>query len=587
MGIEYFYYQLKQAEEYLSKGQEEKARQLALLNLKQIPSEPTLCFRWAKVCEELGLARYALKFYRQALRASPKDDSILFNYALLLSDTGYYEDAIHYLKKAIKVNPENKDAKALLSRFLQEMGFYGQAELLQDIVPSKEPVRYFPPTISKEHLDRLFELFSGKEVGYAIQVLDSVTSEPSFKFINSAITLDTLKKHINGDLTVALYPIRSDNTAKYAAIRIRIKNRILKQNVKNTGYLTYLKEKIRNYTLSLVDVAYKVGIPVYVDHSGDFSYRSWFFFKDFVHFLKIRRFLKTFIQHLPPLETYMVLEFLIGTQPIGIGWIEHPVILPFGINLVTKKRFLFIDRDGNPYEDQLKFLKKIQQTPFKDSFYSLKIDLHKSDSTANKELSFLSSASIRKTVEDMIKSCSVLKAIVIKANSGHILRNEEKLVLFYTVGLLDPDGTSLHRILYPCPDYNYTKVERQRVRLKPNPISCIKIRELIPELTSSVLCNCVFDLRGGRYPSPVMHVNPALVSPKSEFDISEKLPIKDVVRKYISLKHQKTEVDFAINKTVKVLEKYYRSTGKDRISIDGLTVYRVETKKGIDWKIKR
>ena len=583
MGMESFYNQLSMAEAYLKKGEEEKARQILFSNIQKLPLNAHLCFRWAKVCEELGLARYAIKLYRYALRAEPKNPQLLFNYALLLNDIGYYEDAIHYLKKSIRSDPENRKAKKLLAELLSQLGLKGQAELLTETPAKKEPLRYFPPTISKEHIDRILELFSGREVGYAVQQLDSFTAEPFYRFLNLPLSPEVVERHINGEITIAVYPIRSNNTAKYAALKVKIKDRILKQNIKNTAYLSYLEDKACNYCLSVMYMLPKAGISAYLDYSGDFSFRIWFFFKEFVHFLKIKRFLKNLLEQMPPNETYLAVEQLIGTKGVGIGWQEHPILLPFGINLVTKKRIMFLDNEGNPYPDQLAFLKKIQQISFKESLYGLKIYKQ----TEQAKPSFVIPAPVKETIKEMIKSCTVLKEIVKKASSGRVLSNQEKLIIFYTVGILDIEGTSLHRILYFCPDYNYTKVERQRIRLKQNPISCIKIRELLPELTSSVSCNCVFDLRGGRYPSPVMHINPALVPPRDEFELSAKAPISDIAKKYVSLKRQKQEIDLALKKASKYLEKYYHETGKDSLFVNGVRLVRKQIDQKITWEIER
>ena len=575
MKIENFYYQLSLAEKFLEEGKEERARDLVLSNIDDIPIDAQSCFRWAKVCEKLGLARYAIKFYRNALRADPKNSEILSNYASLLNDIGYYEDAIHYLKKAVKADPENQKPKRLLSDLLKDIGLYGQAECLEEVPSKKEPIRYFPPTIGKEHLEKMFLLFSGREVGYAIQKLDETTSDSKFLFVNKPISDETLKDHIEGKITLAVYPIRSDNTARYGCIKVKVKESTIKRNAKNKAYLSYLDEMARSYALSLVDLSYRFGIPSYVDNSGDYSYRIWFFFREFIHFLKIRRFLKNFLENAREPETYISVELLIGTKPIGVGWIENPILLPLGINLSTKKRIMFLDKEGNPIEDQLIFLKKIQQIPFKESLYSLRLN--------KKQEGSYSTPVLKAYIADMINRCSVLEKIVEKARSGRILSNEEKIILFYTIGIVDSEGEALHQILYLCPDYNYTKVERQRIRLKKNPISCVKIRELLPDLTSSISCSCIFDLRGGRYPSPVMHINPSFVSPKEEFIFSERTPIRDIARRYISLLRQKQEIDQAIQKANKLLERYYFITEKEQISVDGIILYRED---GV-WKIRR
>jgi len=573
------FYQLELAERYLDEGHKEKARQLALLSVDEVPADGDLCLRWAKICEELGMTTYAIKFYIKALKVEPKNSRILYSYAIFLNDIGYYEDSIHYLRKAVKVDPDHMGARKLLSETYQALGLHGQAETLYaKPVKKKESARYFPPTIGKEHIERIMTIFSGRERGYAVQLIDRLTAEPIYVFKPLPISYELISKHINGELTLALYPIRSDKTVRYTAVEISIKRRSLKENIKNTAYLRYLEEKALSYAMSLMKLSHHIDIPSYIDYSGGFSFRLWFFFKEFMHFLKVREFLKRFLELTPPPPSYISVDPFIGTKGVGIGWIEHPILLPFGINRTTKRRAMFLDDEGNPYPDQLMFLKRIQEISFKECLNRVK-----TGDPINQQMPERSFPII---IENMMNSCVVLREIVKKASAGRILSHEEKIALFYSVGILDIEGRALHSILYPCPDYNYTKVERQRVRLKPNPISCIKIRQLLPAYTASLSCNCTFDLRGGRYPSPVMHINPYLVPSRDEFDISEDQSIKELARKYISLRNQKVELEMAIKRIIRLFEKYYARTGKERISIDGVSIYRTAEDGLIKWQIK-
>jgi len=54
------------------------------------------------------------------------------------------------------------------------------------------------------------------------------------------------------------------------------------------------------------------------------------------------------------------------------------------------------------------------------------------------------------------------------------------------------------------------------LRLKSNPISCPKIRELLPETTAYLPCNCSFMIPAGSYPSPLLHIDPVLIPSRKE-----------------------------------------------------------------------
>lgn len=572
------YLYIKQAEAYLESGDEFRAREV-IVRRRNIPSDdPSVHVKWAKLCEELGMARQARESYERALKISPHDSEILYHLACLLKEIGYYEDSIHYLKKAIKYNPDHIEAKRVLSDDYRALGLTGQAEVLYPL-PKKhtEPIRYFPPSISEEDTGKFLGLFAGREVGYALQVINEEIGTISYEFKEAPLDHDLVLKHINGDLTLTAYPLRTDNTVKYAIVETRLRKRVLKANIKNQAYLTYLNEKALHHSISLKQIVSQYGIPAYIDSSGDHSYRLWFFFSSFIHLLKVKDFLTRFLDELPIPDSNLVVEPILATKPVGIGWLEQAILLPLGINKATLKRSLFLDDHGRPYKEQLKFLKKIQEIPVrevKDAFRKSSLPVDKAGDIKLSE-----------AIELLIHCCPVLSELSCRARSGRLLPYEEKVILFYTVGLIDRHGISLHRLLETSPDYNYEKVKRQVSRLKPNPISCLKIRELVPEITASVLCNCSFDLRGGKYPSPLLHVNPHLVPASKDFDIPEKISAREVAQRYVNLKRQAGEIEMAMKRLTTILDKYFNKDGIDKIRVGSSILQRKEDNGPAYWDI--
>lgn len=569
---------IEQAGEYLESGDEFGAREV-IVSKRNIPSDdPSVHSKWAELCEELGMARQARESYERALKISPDDSEILCHLACLLNETGYYEDSIHYLKKAIKYNPDHIEAKKLLSADFRALGLIGQAEVLRPQLKKRaEPLRYFPPSISEKNTKTFLNLFAGREVGYAIQIIDQETGNVSFGFREAPLDHDLIVKHINSDLTLAAYPLRIDNTVKYATVEIRLRKRVLEANIKNQGYLTYLNEKSFYHAISLKQIASRYGITSYIDYSGDHSYRLWFFFNEFTHFLKVKDFLNRFLDEVTIPDGNLLVEPIMATKGVGIGWIEQAVLLPLGINKATLKRSLFLDENGRPHKEQLKFLKKIQEIPFKE----VKNAFRRSPLPVGKAKDI----KLSESVETLIHSCPVLSELSRRARSGRLLPYEEKVILFYTIGLIDIDGMPLHRLLETCPDYNYQKVNRQIARLRQNPISCLKIRELVPEITASVNCNCSFDLRGGKYPSPILHHNPQLIPSSGDADVKAKMPIKEAAQRYINLKRQAAELERATERLLVILNEHCDKNRIDSIRAGKSTLIRKKNNGDTCWEI--
>jgi tetratricopeptide (TPR) repeat protein len=569
---------IEQTERYLESGDESRARDLAVKG-RNIPcNDPSIHARWANLCEELGMAVQARESYERALKRSPGDSEILFRLARLLHETGHYEQSIHYLKKAIRANPAHTEARQLLSADYQALGLAGQADVLHPQGKKHpEPIRYFPPSISREHTRIFLALFSGREDSHALQVINPETGDVSFEFQNTPLNHDLVKAHIEGALTLAAYPLRTDKTVKHVAIEIRIRKRVLEANLKNRGYLTYLNEKALYHCLTLRQIAGTFGIPAYVDCCGDHRYRLWFFFREFTHFLKVKDFLARFLVLAPQPDSNLLAEPLTATRPIGIGWIEQAVLLPLGINRAGLTRCFFLDDDGQPYGEQLTFLARIREIPSHDS--------RKAFRTSGKPVHRAKESGLSESVNLLLQSCPVLDELVRRAQRGRILSYEEKVILFYTIGLVGEDGADLHSLLESCPDYNYRKVNRQVARLRKNPMSCLKIRDLVPEITASVGCNCSFDLRGGKYPSPLLHLNPYLVTPTRESDVKETMPIKEAAQRYLNLARQAAELERAMERLSVILNARCDRDGLNRIKAGAATLIRREEGGTTFWEI--
>ncbi len=564
---------LKKAKKYFDEGNEYMARSLVLAHRTEAPPVASIHFQWAELCEELGMANEARESYKTALMHSPDNVNILFRYACFLNDLGYFEDSIHYLRKVLKRDPDHEFAREMLAEDLRSLGFEGRAEALKPSKEkNKEPVRYFPVSTGKKDIEKFLRLFAGREVGYAIQTVNEKDGSLYYQHISEVLSYDSIIKHINGNISIAHYPLRSDNTMKYGIVEVYLPRYVIERNLKSTGYLAYLDERMFYYAHFLRKLAGSKGIHAYIDFSGDHRFRVWIFFNGFIHFLKIKRFLKEFIDNAGPIPCSEIrIATLLPTIPVGIGWKENPILLPFGINRTTLKRCLFLDESGKPYPEQLKFLKKIQEIPFNNIKNAFRRNITITHSTDMPQL--------KGTIRTLINSCPVLKELVRFAGTGRILSHAQKVILFYSIGLIDKDGTNLHRIFEPSADYDYDKIESQRIRLKPNPISCIKIRQLIPDITSSVSCNCSFDLRGGRYPSPLLHVNPAFVPASDEHSIPEKINLKDALKRYVNLNKQLSEIQRAIKRLGELIDGEFSKMGIDEIQIDSISIKR-EKKNG-------
>lgn len=517
---------LEMAKKLIAEGDEDRARGIIIAHRQDPCDNPELHFEWGLLCEEISAFNPACKSYEEAVKLDPRNSKYLYQLARLYADAGRHEKALSYATQAVKQDGNHSPARSLLAELLEAMGHKGSAQAVRKQESAESsPLRYFPPSISKADLDTFMRLFSGRELVYAIQQLAQNTGRPQWIYHDGPVTPEVVEQHIEGGATLGGLALRSDNAVKYAAIHIRIYDRALLQYLKTPSALVQLEEMAEQQAQRVVALCAEQGISAYLEDPGLRDRRVWFFFDRFLHFLLIRRFLNRIMESVPLLDSRLVVEPILPTQPVGIGWQEQAIFLPLGIDLRTGRRSLFKDADGLPFPEQLKFIRKIREldeTNVRAAFRRNEIRFSRADA----------GISGTKDVKELLDHCPVITELIKKAESGRKLNSNEKLIIFHSLGLSAKTRISVHNILYACPDYDYKKVEQILARLKPHPISCIKIRALIPDITASLNCFCTFDLRGGRYPSPFLHIEPQTPLCTAEEDLANS-SIKHLAGKYL------------------------------------------------------
>ncbi|MEW6187836.1 MAG: CRISPR-associated primase-polymerase type A1 [Thermodesulfobacteriota bacterium] len=571
------------ARAYFEQGDEEKAREIVLRRRQMPTTDAAVPLGWAELCAELGLAHQARESYLMALRLYPENVAAMFGLAQFSADVGQTEDAVHYLKKILSRHPEHQPARALLAETYQDLGLVGQAEVLSPSTKKvEEPVlvRYFPPSVSEEEKQTLCDLFAGRETGYARQEIDNRTGRIIYRPVDRPLGPDQVAAHLNGDQTLGFFPLRWDKTVRLTGVSVRLASRTLEANLKNHGYLTFLKERSKDHLLSIAQWLAGTGIKTYAEDTGEFKYRLWIFFEEWIHFLKVKAFIQDCLERFPPPpEGHIIVEPVLPTQSEGLGWMEQPISLPLGIHRGTLRRSLFLDAQGNPVPNQLKYLSTIRLISFHDSNRII----HRTQTRPLfAEKAHLAS---RAPFQTLWEQCRVIRKIGEKALAGRVLRSEEKAILFYSVGLLDQGEDLLHYLMENGPTYHFRKVRDQVRRLKPHPVSCLKIRQWVPELIEAVPCHCSFDLRGGKYPSPLLHVNPHSVPSSNDIAFLEKLSLKETALRYVRLRDEMEDIDRMRLKLEEILEREFGKKQIERLPIGDKVLFCRKKEGRIFWEI--
>lgn len=528
------------AKAYLEEGDEERARKVVAAKRMLPLQDPAVHLEWGKLCQELGMARQAMESYEKAIALDPNNSESHFRVAILYHEKGMWERALKHLQKTVALSSQNLEAQKMLASLYDQIGFTGSVKAVQRAEKKIFlPMQVSSVDFSDEDISIILNLFQGKEFGYVRYYLEA-TGNITYSHVHGVMGNKEIRSHLMGEETYGFYPLRGNRTLKFACIQIGLPWRKIVENLKNTGFLTLLEDKVQQYAGEVWRKSREYGIPAYLENSGERSRRVWFFLEEFLPFELVERFLHALLDKIRAPFPEITLSFLLGMKGKGIGYEDHPVMLPLGFNPRSATRCFFTDDYGEPYEDQLLWMKKIRPVSRKEIQEFIRI--------TGKRRTVWTLEEAPDSLQRLQKKCSVIEEIIRKAQSGRMLNHEEKLVLFFTLGFLQDDYRSLHSVLEPCPDYRPKKVDRLALRLKGNPISCPKIRELLPATTAYLPCNCSLIIPHGGYPTPLLHVNPGWIPTRTSEELATSHRqledrYKYICQKILELRKEKEELE--------------------------------------------
>lgn len=525
-----------QARNFLEQGRENMARDIYLRGRSKKGQSAEDHAAWAGMGEELDLLPQAGEDWQRALSVTRhfRADYCIGLARVLMQLNEQPERVVRVLQRVLSKEPNREDAKTLLSKVYRSLGWDQAARCVdrEDVRSEKEiGPRRFPRDLDRQTLDLFLQLFKGREVGYAEEIINSKTGAVNLVHKEAPMGRDDVREHLLGRRSLAWYPLRTDLTVSTITFMYHLKTAGLK-DVLGPGNRA---EVLWNSAWEGFRYLRARELPAVIEECPGPSARIWLFIKGQCHFLMARRLSKVLFQEFPFPRSGVALKPVLPTRPRGMEWEDQAHPLPLGVDRRSGNRRWFLDEETRQAaQDQLDFLhriacvelRKLRQCVQKletGAYFGPPLDL------------------AQRSLEVLLTGCPVIMAIRDKAAAGRILSRQEKVALFYTTGFLDHEHIVLHRILEPCPDYRYKAVARQAANLHPRPISCLKLRSMVPEITASVGCNCLFgpdQLSDGRYPSPLLHVDPMLVPTEDERLSIQRSTVKELGRHYLNISQE-------------------------------------------------
>ncbi|AEE15335.1 DNA primase small subunit [Thermodesulfobium narugense DSM 14796] len=519
---------LAMAEMYIEDSRLDKAEKLFLNSIERMPGEAELYVRYGSFLEMQEKTQAAIALYKKAFENTGES---IFN--SLIKD--------------------------------RENSYIGSSDVEEKDILEPED----------RHILKFLQLFRGREGIYARQ-WKNARGEQGYSPISEPFTIGVAKNHILGNLTVGVYQLRIDNSVCFIVFDIDVeKSKLLDYFQKPTE-----RRKIDSLLLSTAQEIYNIctslDIFSYIEDSGYKGRHVWVFLRQGIQAHKAKKFGNYIISKLGKLSKEINIELFPKQTFVKSGGLGNLVKLPLGIHIKSGRRSIFLNPDGTEPENQLMFLMDIKLNEreklknFVDS-----IEISNLDASVNKNFEIEMKNEIDKIVTDedikaltplqgkytepeefkldenleyliLKSSCPVLGILCDKALSGIGLNSLEIQVITFTLGNLEFGNFIVNELLTKA-GVSDTRLYLKKP-LRSNPMSCNKIKNLIPNITSNYCVECFSLKKIFTYPNPLIHLHK-----KDNFS-----KLDTLILRLIDLSKKKEEIDVIYQSTLSLVTNELR-----------------------------
>jgi len=370
----------------------------------------------AMLCTELGLDSVAFKELLTALRIEPDNTIYTYNLALLYIKKKRFDEAVRFLQKTIEIDPTFSKAYQMLGFIYQKLKLNGISQMFlkragnldQEVINDFDQSVNFnefenidlmnEEVINQTKCSKIVSLFSGREGIYARELIDS-KGKIFYLPVKEPLKEEQIKNHLKGEVTLAIYTTRIDNTVTFLVIDIDIKKNVWEQYADEEEKRRDLELKVEEYAKNIISFCKKMNVPIYLENTGGRGMHCWIFFSEPIEAKKARDFAKLILKKVGPPPDQIVREIFPKQDFVPKEALGSLIRLPLGINKKTGRRSFFIDENGNPFPNQLEFLDTIKT-------FSKPEQKEVSEVITKEELP--NEEKLTPEIENVIKGCNVI-----------------------------------------------------------------------------------------------------------------------------------------------------------------------------------
>lgn len=187
--------------------------------------------------------------------------------------------------------------------------------------------------------------------------------------VTLAINDTVIRDHLSGRKTIGVYQLSDDDNVKWLCLDID-KDKTLARDIDPAEVQANAQEQVRR----LVKAFLPLGIKPVVEDSGNRGYHVWVFFNSPIP-ASIAQTVGHFVLEQVPVLAGLHIELF--PKQVSARSLGNLVKLPLGVHLKSKRRSAFVNREFEPFSDQIDFLSHIPRHDLKEmqaiiDWYNLK-----------------------------------------------------------------------------------------------------------------------------------------------------------------------------------------------------------------------
>ena len=481
---------------------------LASLPSDDAPDDDALV--WSRLAQQLGRLDLAERLLRAALRNAPGDTSLASELDSLLDDLGDPE-------RLPRDSDDGTDGETGPGDGETGSGDGDPASLADRIEAATAACR----EPDDADVARFVHLFAGREGVHARQ-----WSEPNgnagYSPIRAPLTAGVARAHLSGEVTVGSYLVRHDDTVTFFVLDLDLTKRALQEAAGDAQALAELRLRVDEAGLRLLEQTAGLGLSLLLIDSGHKGRHLWGLLARPLPADLVHRFGRLLRRALRPADVCLDLEFFPKQAHVADGGLGNLVKLPLGVHRRSGRRALLLDGRGLPEPDpwaRLRGAVRVSRTSLLDAMAKLR-ELpaavepveRRSARPAPGPASTASRPPARQACVELLdqdpgigrlrRACGVVDGLARRALESRRLSHDERVVLTHSIGYCERGPEALNGLFLHCPEVS----DREWLRrpLRGHPISCLRIRQRVAELSAQVGCHCAFDHQPADYPSPVL-----------------------------------------------------------------------------------